>query len=91
MAFQVGLVNEIDTVPVTKLVPQALVWIVGSPYRIEVVLLHKTDVPEHIFPGDGTATAAVEFMPIHTPEQDPLAVEKHQTIFHFKAAETHIL
>ena len=65
-----------------------MVWIMGSPHRIDVVSLHADHVRQHGFPGDGTTELRAELMPVGPLEHNALVVEHHQPILQFKGAES---
>jgi len=90
VAFHIGLVDQINTVAIAELVPQALVWIVAGSDCIQIMALHEADVPHHIFLGNGTAPLVVELMAVHTAEQDPLAVDVHDAVLHLEGPEANI-
>ena len=48
---------------------------------IDVVALHKTDIPEHIFFGNYSAALCVPLVAIDTLENYSLAVQTHNAVF----------
>ena len=59
--------------------------------RVDVIALHRDDVLLDFFRVDGAAAIAIELMTVHALEDDALAVDLHQAIFHFEFAEADVL
>lgn len=89
VGFQIGFVDEIDAVAVAELVPEGVVGIVAGADGVDVVLFHEADVEPHVLFGDGSATLGVEFVAVDAFEEDALAVQAHDAVFQFEAAESH--
>ena len=90
VTFHIGLVDQVDAITVTEAIPEALIGVMAGADGIQVVPLHKADVPHHIFLGDGTATLAVELVTVDATEQDALAVDVHDAVLHLEGAEAHV-
>ena len=89
--LHVRLVNDIESIDVSELIDAALVRVVRRAQRIDVIALHRDDVLLDLFRVDGTAAIAIELMTVHALEDDALAVDLHQAIFHFEFAEADVL
>ena len=76
MAFDVGFGYHINTVLVTKFVPEIVVRIVASAYGIQVELLHDLNVLNHAFFGNDISTIRVKLMTIGTLDKDRLAIHQ---------------
>ncbi|MNN45189.1 hypothetical protein D3C81_1595110 [compost metagenome] len=63
----------------------------GCTHRVDIVLFQYFDIPQHIFFGNGASPSTIEFMPVHALEYNPLTVQAHQIILHFKFAESRLL
>ena len=68
MAFQVGLIHQIDAVFIAQAIPQTLVWIMGCPYGIDIMLLQEPGIPQHILPGNGASSSGIKFMTVNSFE-----------------------
>src|SRR5947207_14313716 len=70
MAFDVGFVQEVDAVPVTKVIPSRLIGIMTAADGVDIKLLHHLNVFLHYFGGDGLAAIRVKLVPIDSFDQD---------------------
>ena len=59
--------------------------------RIDVVLFHGHDVFEQFLPGHMSSCDRAELMAVHTLKDNPLSIQRHDCVFHLKAAEAHAL
>ena len=91
MALQICLVDQIDPVLVTELIPPALVGIVGSSHRVDVVSLYKRDIPEHIFLRHRSAAVYGKFMAVYPLEYEAPAVDAHDSVLHLNGSEARLL
>ena len=57
---------------------------------VDVVTLHKADIPEHIFFGNNSAALCVPLVAIDTLENYSRAVQTHNAVFHLKGTETNL-
>jgi len=83
MGFDVGFVNDIDSVFVAELVPQRVVGIMGRADGIDVMLLHETKILLHRLSTDRMASHGVVFMAIHTFDQNRLSVKEKLPVLDF--------
>ena len=68
MGFHVCLVDEVDPVLVTKIVPQGMIRIVTRPYAIDVMLLHQLDIPDHEAVRHGSTLVGIKLVSIGSLE-----------------------
>jgi len=47
--LDIGLVHQVDSVPVAELVPAFVIGVVTGTHRVEVVRLKEHNVPHHPF------------------------------------------
>ena len=59
----------------------------AGAHRIDIVLLHKPDIPYHVFPCHSPSPADVELMAVDSLEDNPFSVEIQELIPQFKMAE----
>ena len=81
MTFKICFVNKVNTILVAKFVPEGVVGIVAGADSIDVVALHKTDIPEHIFFGNYSSAFCAPLVAIDTLENYSLAVQTHNAVF----------
>ena len=74
VAFEVRLVDHVDAVPVTQVVPQALVGVVAGAHGVDVVLFEHGHGGVHIVGADGAAPVGVPLVAVDAVEHDALAV-----------------
>ena len=74
MAFQVGLVDHVDAVLVTQVIPQTLVGIVAGAHGIDVVFLEHSHGGVHVVRINGAALFGVPLVAVDAVEHDALAV-----------------
>ena len=80
MTFQIGLVNEINSIKITQLIPKSLIRIVTGTDCVNVVALHKQNVPHHVFSRDCPAFVHVKLMPVDSFKDQPFPIEAHDTV-----------
>ena len=74
VAFQVGLVDHVDTVLVTQVIPQTLVGIVAGAHSIDIVFLEHGHGGVHVVRINGAALFGVPLVAVDAVEHDALAV-----------------
>ena len=87
MTFQIGLIHHIDAVPIAHVIPGRLIGIMASTHSIDVIPAERSHCLFHVFRPNGTACTGIPLMAVNTPDDQTLAVKKHDALFHFKAAE----
>ena len=91
MAFEVRLVDHVDAVPVTQVVPQALVGVVAGAHGVDVVLFEHGHGGVHIIGADGAAPVGVPLVAVDAVEHDTFPVQAHDAVYHLKAAEADVV
>lgn len=91
MAFQIRLIHQIDTVLIAQLIPPRLIRIMAGPHRIDIMLLHKPNIPQHVFFGNGSSPVRIEFMAIDSVKHQTSAVQTHDAVLHLKPSKSHRL
>ena len=74
MAFEICFGNKVNAILIAKLIPKGVVGLVAGTDSVDVVTLHKADIPEHIFFGNNSSAFCAPFMTIDTLENYSLAV-----------------
>lgn len=80
MTLDVGLVNHVQAMLITQIVPQRIVGIVGATNSVEVKLFHESDVLQHRLSIDNVSVVAVMLVTIDTPESDLLAIDEEPSL-----------
>ena len=91
VALQVRLIDQIQTVFITKSVDQRRIRIMACPHCIDVVLLHDGQVFSKLLFRYMSSAHRAEFMPVNPFEDNSLTVQCHDAVFHLKSAESHFL
>ena len=91
VAFQIGLVHQVDALLIAQVVPGCLVGVVTGADGVDVVPAEGVHGPLHVLYADGPTGARVPLMAVHPPDYQALSVEEHQAVFQFKAAETDVI
>ena len=69
MTLYIGLIDEIQPILCTEIIPLRSVGIVTGSNGINISLLHQPDILKHAFYRYGTAGAGIVFVPVHPLEQ----------------------
>src|SRR5258707_11341188 len=77
--LDVGFVNYIETIAITKVKPIGILRIVRGPYRIDVKLLHELNIFFHQFAADGASGNRIMIMMIHAFDHHRFPVDKQLT------------
>ena len=91
VAFKVRLVDHVDAVPVTQVVPQALVGVVAGAHGVDVVLFEHGHGGVHVVGADGAAPVGVPLVAVDAVEHDTFPVQAHDAVYHLKAAEADVV
>ncbi|MFM1944245.1 MAG: hypothetical protein RI897_3227 [Verrucomicrobiota bacterium] len=87
VAFDIGFIDEVESVGVAEVVPFRVVGVVTGADCVDVVALHEEDVLEHGGTGDRVAGVGVHFVAVDAADNDGLAVEKELGVFDGDVAE----
>ncbi|MNC25210.1 hypothetical protein D3C75_732880 [compost metagenome] len=90
VGFDVCLINHIQAIAVTKLIPERGIRIMRAADGIKVILLHQQNVLHHIGLGHDLAAKMMVFMAINAANQQRLAIHPQQPVFDLDLAETHV-
>ena len=85
--FQVRLVDQVDPVTVTELVPLGVVGVVTGADGVDVVALHQLDVLHHPFGRHVLPGVRIELVPIDAVKADRLAVQQEAAVPDLDLAE----
>src|SRR5947207_11922866 len=85
--LDIGLVNYIETITITKVKPIGILGIVRSAHRIDVKLLHELDIFLHEFAADGTSGNRIMIMMIHAFDHHRFPVDKQLTFPYLNLAK----
>ena len=89
VALVVGLRHDVEAVLVAQLVEARVVGVVGAAHRVDVVLLHQAQVPQHVLQVDDGPGGRVGVVPVDTAQGDGPAVEVHDGGAHRDFADAH--
>ena len=90
MGFDIGLVNDVQSVAIAKPVPQRMVRVVRAAHGVEVVLLHDLDIATHRRFVHHLAVFRVMLVPVNPADQQRFTVELQQAVADFNPAEADI-
>ena len=91
VALNVCLCCHIDTIFITQLIPTWVIGIVRSTHSIHVQLLHYLNVLNHAVNTHHIATIRVEFVTVHTLDEDGLTIHEQLLVFDFHLTEANAL
>ena len=89
VALVVGLGHDVEAVLVAQLVEARVVGVVGAAHRVDVVLLHQAQVPQHVLQVDDGPGGRVGVVPVDAAQGDGPAVEVHDGVAHLDLADAH--
>ncbi len=90
VGLEVGLVDEVEAVPVAEVVPLGIVGIVGRPHRVDVVLLHQLDVVDHQVPGQMVPGVGVVLVTVDALDEDGAPVHEQPPVTDLHLAEADV-
>ena len=89
VALVIGLGHDVEAVLVAQLVEARVVGVVGAAHRVDVVLLHQAQVPQHVLQVDDGAGGGIGVVPVDTAQGDGPAVEADDGVTHLDLADAH--
>jgi hypothetical protein len=87
VAFQVGLIDHVQAVPVAQVEEVRVRRVMAGANGVDVVLLHQEHVAEHVLAGHGAPVVRVVLVAVHAPQFDRLAVDEHPPVLEFHPAK----
>ncbi|MPM54603.1 hypothetical protein SDC9_101381 [bioreactor metagenome] len=87
MRLNIRFIHHIQPVDVAQFIPAFIVGVMAGTHCVEVVLLHQADVLNHAFGGKGFCPELVVFMPVHTLDQNTLAIDQQRPSLDLHFAE----
>ena len=87
MSLKVRFVNKVNTVFIAKLIPQGIIGVVTGADRVQIILLHEPDIPEHILLCDASSAFCIPFVTVYSSENNTLSVYTHNAVFKLEPAE----
>ena len=88
MPFDIRLGHDVKTVAVAKIVPESMVRIMARAHGVEIVALHKLNIPDHLVERHGSSVNGTRFMTVYTSELDFSAVHVNRVADNFLILET---
>mmetsp|Transcript_48926 Transcript_48926/g.79598 ORF Transcript_48926/g.79598 Transcript_48926/m.79598 type:complete len:319 (-) Transcript_48926:1448-2404(-) len=85
--LDVGLIHDVEPVFVAQFVPQRIVRIMGGSDGVEIVLLQKQDVLNHVLLGDDVAMFRMVLVSVGAPDSEGDPIHMHQVILHLHLAD----
>ena len=89
VAFDIGFVDDVDTIFVTEFVETFLLGIVTGADGIDIVSLPKLEIFLHQFFGDIVTGILVVFVIVHAFHEDRLSVYQQLLVLDFHCTETY--
>ena len=89
VSLKVSLINHIHSVPIAEFIQIRVIRIVAGPDRVEVVLLHKSDISLHIFSGDCLSGILIMVVPVDSVEFHRDSVDKKLLTVDAYVTESH--
>ena len=89
VTFDIGFVDDVDTIFIAEFVETFLLGIVASAYGIDIVSLPKLEVFLHQFFGDIVTGILVVFVIVHAFHEDRLSVYQQLLVLDFHCAESY--
>ena len=74
MAFNIRLINDIQTIFITQPIPKRIIGIVSRTHTIYIHLFHQANIGQHRFPIHHMSLFRIIFMTIHPFQQNRLSV-----------------
>ena len=91
VTLDVGLGGDVDAILVAKVVPTGIVGIVAGAHGIHVQLLHHLNVLNHAVNRYDITAIGVQFVTVHTLDEDGLTIHEQLLVFNLHLAETYAL
>ena len=89
--LDVGLVDDVQSILITQVIPLGRVGIVARTNGVDVKLLHQFDILNHSLARHHKALQRIHLVTIHTLDQHGLTIHQQQSILNLRCAETHSL
>ena len=90
MRFNIGFGHHINTILVAQVIPIRVIWIVRSPYTVDVEFLHNLDILNHTFARHHIASIRVQLMTIGSLKEYRLSIHQHLSVLDFYLTETNL-
>ena len=90
VAFDVGFVEQVNAVAITKIVPGLLIRIMGAADGIDVELLHQLNVALHESRRDRLAAVRINFVSVRALDQNALSVHEQIAVANFNFPEADV-
>ena len=74
VAFEVGLIFQIDAILVAEVVPVRIIGIVRVAHVVDVAALHQHDFLFHLLHRDGVARSRIDFLTVHALQLHRLSI-----------------
>ena len=91
MRFQVCLIDHINAIFITQFIDQRSIRVMTGSDRVDVVLFHDHQIFTQFCFRNISSTDRTELMTVYTFEYNTFAIQGHNTVFHFKTAESYFL
>src|SRR5699024_2426171 len=89
--LKISFINKVNTIFITKFIPQRLLGIMRSTYSIYIQLLHKLKITHHYLACYYLACVGIKFMQVYTFKENFLSVYKQLTVCNFYFTETNLM
>ena len=91
VGFDVGFVDDVEAVFVTKFVKSWVVWIVGGSHGVDVELLHELEVFAHGSFGNIVTCVGVVIVSVDSFYEDGFSIDEELAVFDFRGFESDLL
>ena len=91
MGFHVIFINHIQTIPVTQLIKQRRIRIMGGSHCIDIMLLHQYEILLHLCNRAHISGFRIAVVTVHTTEFHRYIIDFHYTAFNNNLTEAHLI
>ena len=89
MRLDVRLVEYVEPITVTQIIPPRIIWVVARAHGVDVELLHEHDVLHHRLKREGVARVGIVLVAVDAADPQGHAVEANLAVLHLDLAEAH--
>ena len=91
MGFHVIFINHIQTIPITQLIKQRRIRIVGGSHCIDIMPLHQYEILFHLCNRAHISGFRIAVVTVHTTEFHRYIIDFHHTAFNNNLTETYFI
>jgi hypothetical protein len=87
VGFDVGLIDEIQPIAVTQIIPAGIVRVMAGADGVDVELFHQLDIADHGFDRQGVSGVWIVFVAVDSFDQDRHSVKEKLTVLDLDLSE----